>query len=92
MPRARAQDLVVVAGSRHGPGFGARIDDPRLREALALCVDRAAIHNVLLQRQGEIRGALLPQWLSGLRSSFPPRPTCAGPLARIGSANRRPGR
>jgi hypothetical protein len=37
----------------------------RYREALALSIDRAAIHNVLLQKQGEISGALLPQWLSG---------------------------
>ena len=78
-------DLVEVELRRPGTGrkvwssspvrvmalvFGARIDDPRLREALALCVDRAAIHNVLLQRQGEITGALLPQWLSGFAFLF----------------------
>ncbi|SPE37079.1 Extracellular solute-binding protein, family 5 [Candidatus Sulfopaludibacter sp. SbA6] len=51
--------------------FGARIEDPRVREALALAVDRTAIHNVLLQRQGEISGALLPQWLSGYAFLFP---------------------
>lgn len=39
--------------------------DARLREALALSIDRAAIHNVLLQRRGEISSAVLPQWLSG---------------------------
>jgi hypothetical protein len=50
--------------------FGARVDDPRVREALALAVDRAAIFNVLLQRQGEISGALLPQWLSGFAFVF----------------------
>lgn len=50
--------------------FGARVDDPRAREALALAVDRAAIFNVLLQRQGEISGALLPQWLSGYAFVF----------------------
>lgn len=50
--------------------FGARVDDPRAREALALAVDRAAIFNVLLQRQGEISGALLPQWLSGFAFAF----------------------
>jgi hypothetical protein len=33
-------------------------------------VDRAAIHNVLLQRTGEISGALLPQWLSGYAFLF----------------------
>lgn len=79
-------DLVEVELRRPAPGrrlwssspvrvmvlvFGARIDDPRLREALALCVDRAAIHSVLLQRQGEISGALLPQWLSGFAFLFP---------------------
>jgi peptide/nickel transport system substrate-binding protein len=57
--------------------FGARIDDARLREALALCVDRSAIHNVLLQRQGQISGALLPQWLSGLAFLFSAAPDLA---------------
>src|SRR5262249_40104968 len=51
--------------------FGARIDDPRIREGLALAVDRTAIHNVLLQRQGEVAGGLLPQWLSGYAFLFP---------------------
>jgi len=45
--------------------FGSRIADARVREALALAVDRTAIHTVLLQKQGEISGGLLPQWLSG---------------------------
>jgi len=51
--------------------FGTRIEDTRIREALALAVDRSAIHTVLLQRQGEISGALLPQWLSGYAFLFP---------------------
>jgi peptide/nickel transport system substrate-binding protein len=51
--------------------FAPRFDDARVREALALSVDRSAIHNVLLQRQGEISGALLPQWLSGYAFLFP---------------------
>lgn len=51
--------------------FGPRIEDARIREALALAVDRAAIHNVLLQRNGEISGALLPQWISGYAFVFP---------------------
>ena len=51
--------------------FGARFDDARVREALALALDRSAIHAVLLQRQGEISGALLPQWLSGYAFLFP---------------------
>jgi ABC-type transport system substrate-binding protein len=51
--------------------FAARFEDARVREALALSVDRSAIHTVLLQRQGEISGALLPQWLSGYAFLFP---------------------
>ena len=51
--------------------FSPRFDDARVREALALAVDRSAIHTVLLQRQGEISGALLPQWLSGYAFLFP---------------------
>ena len=51
--------------------FGPRVDDVRVRQALALAVDRAAIHNVLLQRQGEVSGALVPQWISGYAFLFP---------------------
>ena len=54
--------------------FGTRVADARVREALALAVDRAAIHNVLLQRQGEISGGLLPQWISGYAFLFPAAP------------------
>ena len=38
--------------------------------ALALAGDRSASHAVLFQRQGEISGALLPQWLSGYAFLF----------------------
>ena len=51
--------------------FAPHFEDARVREALALAVDRSAIHTVLLQRQGEISGALLPQWLSGYAFLFP---------------------
>src|SRR5580692_2837650 len=51
--------------------FNRRVEDAHVREALALAVDRAAILTVLLQRQGEISGALLPQWLSGDAFLFP---------------------
>jgi ABC-type transport system substrate-binding protein len=50
--------------------FGPRIADARAREALALAVDRTAIHSVLLQGQGEISGALLPQWITGYAFVF----------------------
>jgi peptide/nickel transport system substrate-binding protein len=39
--------------------------DARVRDAVSLAVDRTAIFNVLLGRQGEPTAALLPNWLSG---------------------------
>jgi len=51
--------------------FNPRIEDARVREALALAVDRAAIHKFLLQGQGEVAGGLLPQWISGYAFLFP---------------------
>ncbi len=41
-----------------------------MREALALSIDRAAIQSVLLQKQGEPAGGLLPEWLSGYAFLF----------------------
>ena len=55
-------ELLVVLFS---PGVS-----PELREALALSIDRSSIQQVLLQRQGVISAALLPQWLSGYAYLF----------------------
>ena len=52
------------------PGNGAGRDE-RVRRALELSIDRAAICNVLLQRQGEPTAALLPQWMTGYAFLFP---------------------
>jgi ABC-type transport system substrate-binding protein len=49
---------------------GGRVPAP-VRQALALSIDRTAILNVLLQKQGEISGALLPRWLTGYSFLFP---------------------
>ncbi len=53
-------------------------DDAHLRQAVALAVDRVALNNGLLQRQGDPAGALLPQWLTGYAFLFP----AAADLAR----------
>lgn len=45
--------------------------DDTLARALAAAIDRGSIHTVLLQRQGEVSAALLPQWLSGYSFVFP---------------------
>ncbi len=49
---------------------GARAIPSAVQEAVALSIDRAAIQNVLLQREGEVSAALLPQWLSGYSFVF----------------------
>jgi ABC-type transport system substrate-binding protein len=54
-----------------------RLADSRLREALAFSMDRAAMHSVLLQKQGEVSAALLPQWISGYAFAFPAAPDLA---------------
>jgi peptide/nickel transport system substrate-binding protein len=46
-------------------------DDARVRQAVALSIDRAAMQSVLLERQGESTAALLPAWLSGFAFLFP---------------------
>jgi ABC-type transport system substrate-binding protein len=46
------------------------VEDARVREALALAIDRGAISTVLLQKQGELAKALLPQWLTGYEFLF----------------------
>jgi peptide/nickel transport system substrate-binding protein len=55
------------------PGHTAA-QDPRLAQSLSLAIDRAAIVNVILQRQGEPAASLLPQWLSGYAFLFPTAP------------------
>jgi len=45
-------------------------NDARAREALARTVDRAAIVNFLLQKEGEPAGGLLPQWSGGTAFLF----------------------
>ena len=50
------------------------VQDARLRQAVALSIYRAAIWNVLLQKQGDIAGGLLPQWLSGYAFLFATAP------------------
>jgi len=58
--------LVALTFERGRPAA----EDPRVREAVALSIDRAALHSVLLQKQGEPAAALLPQHLSGYSYLF----------------------
>jgi len=46
------------------------IESARVREAIARCIDRTAIVNFILQKEGEPAGGLLPQWSSGTAFLF----------------------
>jgi len=46
-------------------------EDGKLREALALSIDRDSMNSALLQGGGEPAGALLPNWMSGYAFLFP---------------------
>jgi ABC-type transport system substrate-binding protein len=51
--------------------------DVRVREAIALTVDRDSIYNVLLQRRGEPTAGLLPNWITGYSFLFAATPQVA---------------
>jgi peptide/nickel transport system substrate-binding protein len=46
-------------------------DEAKLRDALALSIDRISIRNVVLQGEGELSAAILPTWVSGYAFIFP---------------------
>jgi ABC-type transport system substrate-binding protein len=76
--------LAVVFVSGRPPA-----EDARAREALARSIDRAAIVNFILQKEGEPAGGLLPQWSSGtafLFSTSPDAPAAKDLWAQIGGS------
>jgi peptide/nickel transport system substrate-binding protein len=58
--------MALVFSPRRGA-----VQDDRVRESIALSLDRFAIQSVLLQRQGEATAALLPNWMTGYSFAFP---------------------
>ncbi len=67
-------ELMALAFSRDRQSA----DEGRLREALALSLDRTALSNVLLQGGGEPAGGLLPDWMTGYAFLFPTNADLAG--------------
>jgi peptide/nickel transport system substrate-binding protein len=49
-------------------------DEKSLREALALCIERASIGSVILQGAGRPSASILPDWMSGYAFSFTSEP------------------
>ena len=72
--------MVLVAADVH----------PVLWQALASCIDRAPIVNVLTQRRGEAAFALLPQWLSGYAFLFQTTPDIARAKQLMGQLRSSP--
>jgi hypothetical protein len=68
--RSRPDELLALVFLRGGEPKRSRLVDGRVREAIALSIDRAAIVNFILQKEGEAAGGLLPQWSSGTAFLF----------------------
>jgi len=51
-----------------------KAQDPHLREALALSIDRNPIRSVLLKGAGEPSASLLPNWMTGYSVAFSTQP------------------
>ncbi len=68
--RSRPDELLALVFLRGAEAKRTRLIDARIREAIALSIDRAAIVNFILQKEGEPAGGLLPQWSSGTAFLF----------------------
>jgi ABC-type transport system substrate-binding protein len=68
--RSKPDELLALVFLGGAEPKRARPVDLRVREAVALSIDRAAIVNFILQKEGEPAGGLLPQWSSGTAFLF----------------------
>jgi ABC-type transport system substrate-binding protein len=62
---SRPVDLLALTIAPSGPFAGRE-----MRQAVALSLDRAALSNVIFQKQGEVTASLLPEALSGFSFLF----------------------
>lgn len=74
--RVSASDPVELLAIVFQAGSPA-IQDVRVRQALGLSMDRAALVNFVLQKEGVPAASLLPQWLSGYAFLFSAAPDLA---------------
>jgi peptide/nickel transport system substrate-binding protein len=65
-------------------------EDARMREALARAIDRAAMVNFILQKEGEPAGGLLPQWSSGMAFLFSTAADAPGAKELVGQIGGSP--
>jgi peptide/nickel transport system substrate-binding protein len=62
-------ELMALAFSRN-----TKAQDVRLRQALALCIDRKPIQSVLLKGSAESTASILPNWMTGYSAAFSTQP------------------
>jgi peptide/nickel transport system substrate-binding protein len=70
----------------------AAVQEPRVRQAISLAIDRASIADVVMQKQGVAAGALLPNWISGYAHLFPPSFSLARAKDLLAASGREPSR
>jgi peptide/nickel transport system substrate-binding protein len=58
--------LALVIGANNSA-----LQDGRIRQAISESIDRSSLLNVIFQRQGEVTGTLLPNWLTGFGPLYP---------------------
>jgi ABC-type transport system substrate-binding protein len=63
---SRNDELIVVLMNQGS----ASIQKPDVRQAIAASIDRNSLLNFIFQRQGEIAGSLLPNWMTGYGPLF----------------------
>jgi hypothetical protein len=68
--RSKPDELLAVVFLGGVESKRTRLVDARVREAIALSIDRTAIVNFILQKEGEPAGGFLPQWSSGTAFLF----------------------
>jgi ABC-type transport system substrate-binding protein len=64
LSKAQPTELIVLTTER--------AMDAKMRQALSESIDRAALLNFIFQKQGEISGTLLPNWITGYGTLVPP--------------------
>lgn len=58
---SRDTELIALAPSANSQS----LQDPRVRQAISLAIDRTSLLNVIFQKQGEVSAGVLPDWMTG---------------------------
>ncbi|MGA8772869.1 MAG: ABC transporter substrate-binding protein [Terriglobales bacterium] len=76
-----------TATSSANPAPSSKTQDARLREALALSIDRKPIQMVLLKGAAEPTASILPNWMTGYGAAFSTQPNVARAKALLAESS-----